>query len=267
LWKHLTTGNPDSTPQASSSGREGSIDFHLADSLRSLRGAFFWIFIGLVLSLIPIADMAGVIILLVGIILLIIALGKMGKTKLSSASMIRSARNWILAYLLISIVVFVATMVVVISALISFTTSVTVPGSNVVPSPLSVLFTGTVMIVFITSEVVGLIVGLISYIRLSQSLKILGRELSVIRIANAGRYLIYSIIITVIGSLSSTVVIFSYSTLISVQRTSSISSVVALLPLIALPLIVILVGAILEIVAFHSAYSGIDDFFQKKART
>jgi hypothetical protein len=267
LWKLVTIGNPDSIPQSSSSGGEGSTDFHLTNSLHSLRGAFFWIFIGLVLSLIPIADLAGGIILLVGIILLILALGRMGKTRLSSAGIMRSTRNWILAYLLISVVVLIATTVFFISALISYTTSVTLPGRSVIPSPLSVLFTGTYMIVFIMSEIVGLVVGLISYIRLSQSLKILGKELSVIRITKAGRYLIYSIIITVIGSISSIVILFSYFTFISIQRTSSINSVVTLLPLIALPLIVILAGTIVEIFAFHSAYSGIDDFFRKKAGT
>ena len=263
----MTIGNPRSLPQSSFSGGEGSTDFHMTDSLHSLRDAFFWIFMGLVLSLIPIADFAGGIILLVGIILLILALGKMGKTRLSSAGMMKSTRNWILAYLLISIVVLIATMLFFIFALISYTPSVTVPGRSVIPSPISVLLTGSVRIVFIVSEIVGLVVGLISYIRLSQSLKILGRELSVIRITNAGRYLIYSIIITVVGSISSIVILFSYFTFVSVQRTSTISSVMTLLPLIALPVIVILAGTIMEIIAFHSAYSGIDDFFRKKAGT
>jgi uncharacterized membrane protein len=265
----MTDISKNAIPQSPSSINEILIDASITNSLRSLRKAFFWIFFGLILSLIPLADIAGVIILLVGIILLIIALGDMGKTKLHSANAMKSARNWILVYLLIGIVISITAVVAVIFTLSSPTTYIPGLGSQVtsVQARASTLLTGTIMAVFIPLEIAGLVVGLIAYIRLSQSLKILGTELSVRKIFNAGRYLIYSIIVTAVGSIASVVFIFGYSAFVLIRGTDYISSVVALLPLIAVPLIVLLVGVILEIIAFHSAYSGIDDFFLKQSMT
>jgi len=99
-------------------------NFNLITSLDSLRRAFFWLFIGLILIILPVlgASIAfvgffwpsielmflvipltlpvlGEFIVFVGFILLISGFGKISKTSLSNVDYYRSTRNWLLASL------------------------------------------------------------------------------------------------------------------------------------------------------------------------
>ncbi len=232
-------------------------DTMLYSNLQNLRSAFFWMFLGLILTIIPIVNIAGAIILLIAYILLIIGFEKVAKTILPHADEYRSTKNWLLISLILSFVfvIFIVSTFVVTSAVTSG------PGSTVTSSnALSKI--GIVIIVLIAVLAVAMFVTyIITYLKLVNSFKSLGSDLSVHRLNTAGTYLFYALIISIVGYILLPLFFYFHVFILSITvPLSSISSVVATL---AVPSIVIIVAYILEIVSFYNAYTGIDEFLKR----
>ncbi len=230
-------------------------DTMLYSNLQNLRSAFFWMFLGLILTIIPIVDIAGAIILLIAYILLIIGFEKVAKTILPHADEYRSTKNWLLISLILSFVfvIFIILTFVVTSGVTSG------PGSTVTSSnALSKI--GIVIIVLIAVLAVGTIGSyILTYLKLVNSFKSLGSDLSVQRLNNAGTYLFYALIISIVGYILLPVLFYFHVFILSISVPLS-SSVVATL---AVPSIVMIVAYILEIVSFYNAYTGIDEFLNR----
>ncbi|MEM3252738.1 MAG: hypothetical protein QXM94_03565, partial [Thermoplasmata archaeon] len=235
-----------------------SPDMMLYSNLKSLRSAFFWMFLGIILSIIPIVDFVGVIILFIGFILLILGFGKVANTSLAHAAEYRSTKNWLLMSLIVGIVAGIVIAIIMIASLI--TSTVSVSGSTITST--HTLFTiGWLIVAVAILSIAYFVIYIITYLKLVSSLKSLSADLSVQSLNKAGNYLFYALIISIIGYIL--IPVFFYLDVFISSKTASSTSIYSILSILALPLIVMIVAYILEILSFYNAYTGIDEFLNK----
>ena len=237
-------------------------DMTLYSYLQKLRSAFFWIFLGTILVIIPIIDFIGAIIILIGYILLISAFGLVSKTNLPHVKEYKSTRNWLLILLILSILVVVSTVALITSTYLLVSTSISSspnPQSN--PSILGLSITEMGIIISIVILLIAfLVIYLIAYLKLVSSLKYLSSDLSVQRLYNAGNYLFYALIISIISYILMPIFIYIN---ISIFLASAPFSIFTLLGILSIPIVVAIVSYILELIAFYDAYTGIDEFLNR----
>jgi len=231
---------------------------NLLYNLDSLRSAFFWLFIGSILSIIPLINFIGAIIVFIGFILLIIGFGKISKTSLRNAGYYRSTRNWLLASIIYGLLIIVVDIVVLIlyyTAASVVTTTSSLPASN--GSSLLILLwaVGIMGIIYI-------IIYLVAYIKLIKSLKFLSEDLQVRKLHSAGNYLLYSLIMNIISIILLPILLFVSISAIAPSLSSGLTtqSLTVILGALAIPIVLIIISFILQLIGYHSAYTGIDEF-------
>lgn len=236
----------------------------MRENLKSLRTAFLTLFIGSFLSLFPFIDIVGSVIIFIGAILLIIGLGRVGDSKMVNARYYGSTRNWLILNVVASIAVAVTLYYFLYALIISPVLSSTIVRST--PPSISTSAFNEFFMVAGASFVVIIAIYIVSYMKLAGTLKLLSTELSVPKLESASTYLRISIILSVLtGVIALASTYFSlHNALISSSGGRFISTgnhVSFLLGFLAYTFLVALVAFIFELVAFHSAYSGIDEFF------
>ncbi len=102
------------------------------------------------------------------------------------------------------------------------------------------------------------VIYIITYLKLVNSLKSLGSDLSVQRLNTAGNYLFYALIISIVGYIL--IPVFLYLDVFISLTTAPLTSIYSTLSIFAVPLIVMIVAYILEILSFYNAYTGIGEF-------
>lgn len=240
----------------------------LRENLRNLRTAFFVLFIGLILTMVPFVDIVGGILIFIGIILLIMGLGRIGNSNLTNAKFYLGARNWFVFYILASIAVVVVIYYFLFTLIVSpIIASSLIPGS-VPPVPMTVF--NDVFMIMGASVAVILVLYVITYLKLAETLKLLSSELSVPKLGSAGDYLKISIILSVITSFIAVASLY-YTFRSEVVLLSShpghaptgfpVSPVFSLFGVFGYTFLVAIVGLIFQLIAYHGAYSGLDEFF------
>ncbi|MGC8516083.1 MAG: zinc-ribbon domain-containing protein [Thermoplasmata archaeon] len=232
------------------------------NSLESLRSAMFWLFLGTVFLLIPVLDIVGSIMFLIGFILLIGAMGKMGRTTIQSAGSMRGTGRWAVVYLVASILglasgagIFYMTVIRLPPLTLSTGSMLSLLYSFLSLSPLSIFF--------VAVEAVAIISWIGTFIKLGGSLKALGREFNVKRLIDAGRLITASIIINAIGAFFLVLNVLSFlgfeQSIAALMSNQSFLYPFSILGYLIIPSLILLVGTILEIIAFHGGYSGTDE--------
>ena len=254
--------NPGQTAQPFQQNIPPSMNIPSGDNLfynlDSLRSAFFWLFIGAILSIIPIINFIGAIIAFIGFILLIIGFGKISKTSLRNAGYYKSTRNWLLAILIFDIIDIIMTTIFIAS--IYTITGVGVTSSSgpaSYPSNLSLL-SG----IFIFIEIISLIIYIVAYIKLINSLKFLSEDLQVRKLYSAGNYLLYSLILVFVSVILLIIILYISISAIASSLSSGLTtqSLMVLLGSLAIPIVLIIIAFIFQLIGYHSAYTGIDEF-------
>ncbi|MDP8012183.1 MAG: DUF996 domain-containing protein [Thermoplasmata archaeon] len=229
----------------------------LAD-LDTLRSAFFWLFLGTILLIIPLVDIVAFIFVLVGFILLIIGYGKISKSSLRNTAIYRSVRNWLIIYFVYELISVVFSVVIII---LTFTISTTYYSTTPTTSTTSSIWPGFLGILIILLAVISLIIYLISYLKLISSLKALSEDLGVQRLRNAGNYLFYALILGIVAFVVTVIVIAINGVIASITTSASSPGIIySLLFALVIPLVIGLVSYILQIIAYYNAYKGIDEF-------
>jgi hypothetical protein len=243
-------------------------NFNLVPSLESLRRAFSWLFLGLILFIIPLIILPvldaliafgglfwqsfelmfllipptllvlGGFIAFVGVIFLISGFGKISKTSLSNADYYRSTRNWLLASLF-GLFIIVMDLFFIVPILLAFKVS-------------DLLWPVGMM-------GIALILYLVSYIKLIKSLKFLSKDLQVKKLHNASNYLYYSLIMNIILIILLPILLFvSISAIVHSLSSDLISQLGELnILLYVVPIIILFV---LQAIGCYFAYTGIDEF-------
>ncbi|MGC8618866.1 MAG: hypothetical protein ACP5UZ_09100, partial [Thermoplasmata archaeon] len=102
-----------------------------------------------------------------------------------------------------------------------------------------------------------------TFIKLGGSLKALGREFNVKRLINAGRLITASIIINAIGAFFLVLNVLSFlgfvQSIAALMGNQSFLYSFSILGYLIIPSLILLVGTILEIIAFYGGYSGTDE--------
>ncbi|MGC8630706.1 MAG: zinc-ribbon domain-containing protein [Thermoplasmata archaeon] len=236
-----------------------SPDMMLYSNLQSLRSAFFWMFLGLILSIIPVVNIVGAIILFIAFILLILGFGKVANTGLPHAAQYRSTKNWLLISLIVGIVLGAVTVIIIIEDLLIYSGSLSVSTATSISKLLVIGIWSIVAIIIFT--ITDFIIYIITYLKVVNSLKSLSVDLSVQRLKKAGNLLFYALIITIVGELL--IPLFLYIDVFISLKTAalnSLNSIYSMLAILAVPMILIVVAYILEIISFYNAYTGIDEF-------
>jgi len=230
----------------------------LYSNLQSLRSAFFWMFLGIILSIIPIVNIVGGIILFIAFILLILAFGKVANTSLPHAAEYKSTKNWLLFLLIFDIVgsIILASVIIVAVFIVTATTSST-RSSYLSINTLGIGAIAAIGILF----VLMLIFYIITYLKVVNSLKSLGADLSVQTLHKAGNYLFYALIISIVGDIL--LPVFFYVDIFVSSISAAKISLYSIFLILLVPLIVIIAAYILEILSFHNAYTGIDEFLNR----
>lgn len=273
-------GVPQGTPQPYPQWQAGNSQVWpaVASRLHTLRSAFFWMFVGSIVSVIPLVGVIGGVILLVGFILLVKGFGELSQAPLAGASYYRSTRDWILGAFLVAV-----SLAVVLGALVALLVPGVFGGKIVNDQARSALFpiAPADIAVIAGFGVAGLVVYLVAFVKLARSLKFLGRDLSVKSLASAGDYLVYSLI-AYLAMYIALPLLFGLSflqgirflttnstvsgTVTSVASTAIISVVAPFFGLFAAVASFSLVIWILQLLAYHSAYSGIDEYTRGETR-
>ncbi|MGC8565476.1 MAG: zinc-ribbon domain-containing protein [Thermoplasmata archaeon] len=229
---------------------------NLLYNLDSLRSAFFWLFIGSILSIIPIINFIGAIIVFIGFILLIIGFGKISKTSLRNAGYYRSTRNWLLVSIIFGLLV-IAVDIVAVILLYSTVAITTTPLPSSYGSNLLILL-GAVGIM----GIIYIIIYLVAYIKVIKSLKFLSEDLQVRKLHSAGNYLLYSLVVNIISIVLLPILLFLSISAIAPTLSSGLTtqSLTVLLGALAVPIVIIIIAYILQLIGYHSAYTGIDEF-------
>jgi len=270
-------------------------NFNLIRNLDSLRNAFFWLFIGLILLIIPLITLPvlgalivfdgsfwlssglilliiplitvtitvtpglGELIVFVGFIRLISGFGKISKTSLGNADYYRSTRNWLLASLF-------GLLITVVDAFILIIHNTAASGITTISSLLT--FKGSSLLILLWAVgIMGiiLIIYLVAYIKLIKSLKFLSEDLQVKKLYSAGNYLLYSLIIYIISIIYLTILLFiSYSAIAnSLSSGLTTGSLLVKLGELTITFAPIIISLILQLIGYHFAYKGIDEFVSR----
>ena len=237
----------------------------MRENLRSLRTAFLVLFVGSILMIIPIIDIAGAVLLFIGIIMLIIGLGRIGNSKMVNARQYISTRNWLVFNIIASIAVSVTVYYFLYTLLISPILSSAIASETPPTIPASVF--REIFLITGASVAVIIVIYVIAYLKLAGTLKLLSAELSVPKLGSASTYLKVSMVLSAITSVIAVVSYYFtlHTIIISAPANGSVgltgSPVFDLLGALIYTFIAAIVAFIFELLAFHGAYSGIDEFF------
>jgi len=235
----------------------------LRENLRSLRTAFYVLFIGSILGIIPVLDIAGGVLILIGVILLIIGLGKIGNSNMVNAKYYLGTRNWLIINIVAGIAVSVVTIDIFFYHIISAINSSSISG-NTAPIISSAIYNELFLIIGVSAAVV-MAVYIIAYFKLAGTLKLLSSELAVPKLKSAGDYLKISIILSAITA--SIAVVSLYIVLHTLIVASSSTTVVSsfsyfsIFGTLGYTLVVAIVAFVFQLIAYNGVYSGLDQFF------
>lgn len=263
------SSSPDSTAQASIGSSIPAYDLNTTKALYSLRSSIFLVFLGMILSIIPLVDIAGGIILLIGAVKLIISLGEIGKTHLPSAPKLQRARNWLIVYFttsIIAIILSVAFFAIIMSSLLvtvtktggTGVTNTTVTG---ITRPNFAIFSVSISFLAIfLMFLISFIAGIIFYFYLGYALSSLGDDLRNSKVSRGGKRIVTATIVFIIGMALSTVTLAGL--IISIAASKGISST-SLIPTVIIVLLIITIiveiaGYIMFLMGLYSAYSGLE---------
>lgn len=246
------------------------ISYEFRESLLSLRGAFFWLFIGALLSIIPVVDLAGAIILLIGFILLIVALGRLSTSTTGTNTPYRSTRNWLMGSIILPVVLVIYS--VVLAVLLARITSITTSSSSSVLGNITslgsagtgLIIAAVLVISLAAIAVAALVVYIVAIVKLCGSLRFLSSGLRVNKLNSASSYLLVSLILSVISPIL-TVIAFAFSfSAFTFTGTPILGNYTSLiLRILAVLLVIGVVIYVLQTIGYHSAYSGIDEFLAR----
>ena len=261
-------------------------NFNLITSLDSLRRAFSWLFIGLILLIISLVlgasmvfvvffwpsielmfleisltllvlvtlPVLGEFIVFVGFILLISGFGKISKTSLSNADYYRSTRNWLLASLF-GLLIIVVDIFVIAPILAPRATAI-------ISSLLAFKVSGLLTLLWAVGIMgIALILYLVSYIKLIKSLEFLSKDLQVKKLHSASNYLHYSLITCIILIILLPILLFVSISAIVHSLSSDLISQSLLVELeILLDVVPINILFVLQAIGYYFAYTGIGEF-------
>ncbi|WP_393971382.1 hypothetical protein OXIME_001658 [Oxyplasma meridianum] len=254
----------------------------IRESLKKLRTAFFVLFLGSILTIIPLIDIVGSLLLFIGVILLIMGFGRLADSKMVNARHYGSTRNWLIFNIIASLAVIVVSYYFLYVRVFSLIVSSLIVSGKPPSIPLSVL--NESFLIAGASVAVITVIYVIAYLKIVASLKFLSAELSVPKLRGASTYLRVSIILFALTA----VILFPslyfglhyLATLSSGNSSITYAGNSAFLPIgiilsaipaaIAVPVIEIITALVveiitalvIEIVAYHGAYSGLDEFFE-----
>jgi len=243
-----------------------SFDPRTQDALSSLKSALFWIFIGMILGIIPFVDFAGIIILIIGAIKLIIALNKISKTSLPSAEKMKRARDWLIVNFVTEIVLVVTALsffillLTPIYASISSTTHNPLNNSTVIGiNKMSSINPATswLLIVVLIMEIIVFISTFAFYFSFGNGLQSLGNDIRSESVIKGGKRIITATILLLISAIGSFVLIGGL--IISVIAKQQALSILAssLLIIILVPALIAIVAYIILLIGIYSSYSGL----------
>jgi len=207
----------------------------------------------------PIINLIIIILIFIGFISLIRGFGKISKTSIWNADYYRSTRDWLLALFVLLIIM--GLFIIGILILIIIILSTTSAGTST--SPLLVFNRSNLILwTFGIIGIISIIIYLVAYIKLIKSLKFLSKDLQVRKLHSAGNYLFYSLIINIISIILLLILIFiSISEIVHLLSSSlTIQSLTAILSIFALPIFLIIISFIFQLIGYHSAYTGINEF-------
>lgn len=243
-----------------------SFDPRTQDALSSLKSALFWIFLGMILGIIPFVDFAGIIILIIGAIKLIIALNKISKTSLPSATKMKRARDWLIVNFVTEIVLVATTIAFLITLLTPIYASIsstnhqplnnsTVIGINRISS---INFSASSMLLIILiMEIIVFVSTFAFYFSLGNGLKSLGNDIRSEAVILGGRRIIIATILFLISAVVSFLLIGGVIiTSMARQQTLSIMAS-SLLITIIVPAIIAIAAYIIMLIGIYSSYSGL----------
>ena len=243
-----------------------SFDPRTQDALSSLKSALFWIFIGMILGIIPFVDFAGIIILIIGAIKLIIALNKISKTSLPSAEKMKRARDWLIVnfvteiVLVVTALAFFILLLTPIYASISSTTHKPLNNSTVIGiNKISSINPATswLLIVILIIEILVFISTFAFYFSFGNGLQSLGNDIRSESVIKGGKRIITATILLLISAIGSFVLIGGL--IISVIAKQQALSILAssLLIIILVPALIAIVAYIILLIGIYSSYSGL----------
>jgi len=235
------------------------------NNMQSLRSAFFWLFLGTILSIIPIISIAGGIIVFIGFILLIIGFGKISRSSLRNAEQYRKTRNWLLISLITGII-FIMYLIVFYLSLFVITTYTTTPIGATSTGTSLISSAGVALIAILTIlAILYIIAYLMAYLSVVKSLRLLSEDLQVKKLYSAGSYLFYSLILVIISIIITPVLLIVSLSAVSAAIAAGLTVQVfyAILGALAVPIIIDIIAFILQLVSYHSAYTGIDEFMYR----
>lgn len=243
-----------------------SFDPRTQDALSSLKSALFWIFIGMILGIIPFVDFAGIIILIIGAIKLIIALNKISKTSLPSAEKMKRARDWLIVnfvteiVLVVTALAFFILLLTPIYASISSTTHNPLNNSTVIGiNKMSSINPATswLLIVVMIMEIIVFISTFAFYFSFGNGLQSLGNDIRSESVIKGGKRIITATILLLISAIGSFVLIGGL--IISVIAKQQALSILAssLLIIILVPALIAIIGYIILLIGIYSSYSGL----------
>jgi len=237
----------------------------MRENLRSLRTAFFVLFVGSILTIVPLVDIIGSILLFIGIILLIIALGRLGNSNMVNAGYYKTTRNWLILDIIASILAVAIIYYFLYSMIISPTISSAALSSK--PPSISPYIFNEFFFIIGASVAVLLVIYIFAYLKVAGTLKLLSTELSVPKLGSASTTLKISLLFS---ALTSVIAIISlYTGLRHIVLSSSGNGglvftgipVFQLFGLLSYTFILAIVAFVLEVIAYHEAYTGLDEFF------
>ncbi len=243
-----------------------SFDSVTQDALSSLKNALFWIFLGMILAIIPFVDFAGIIILLIGAIKLIIALKKVSKTSLPSANRMKRARDWLIVNFVMEIILVVTTILsmamILIPAYVSITSSASTAMnnstiSNISKSALSGTLFSSFFLVILILEIIAIVSGFAFYFSLGEGLKSLGNDIKKEKVIKGGKRIITGTVLLLIGVLAS--VVLMGGLIISIVNSHNVSLAVAdtILITLTIPGFIAIAAYIISLIGIYDAYSGL----------
>lgn len=237
----------------------------LLNNLQSLRSAFFWLFLGTILAIIPIISIVGGIIVFIGSILLIIGFGKISRSSLKNAGQYKKTRNWLIISLITGIIfiVYLPSFFLSVSVETTYTTPTT--GTTYMGTS-SISSVGVVLIAILAIlAILYIIAYLMAYLSVVKSLRLLSEDLQVKKLYSAGSYLFYSLILVIISIIITPILLLLFYPAVSAAIFAGLAFLAsyAILSAFAVPIIIDIIALILQLFSYHSAYIGIDEFMNR----
>jgi len=250
--KNQNLGEEINREQTNSIPRES-----LFSKINYLRSGFFWLFIGTILMIIPLANFIAPIFLFVGYIILIIGFNKISKSSLKNVGQYKSTSKFLLTFVIFEILLSILLIIFFITVL-----NVILSSNIETFTQMPAIFSGSFTVLIYILSIISFILYIISFLKIIESLKLLSKELLVQRLRKAGNYLFYSLILFVISIIILILLIFITGMVTSIEISTGNSPlyILSLLLFLIIPSVLIIISYILQIIGYYFAYAGIDEF-------